>query len=208
MKSDKEFIDGIYEKARMLQEQEAHNKQGSYSIVDKNKSWFRRNFNTNKFRAGMAVVAMAVVAVILIPSILVKQGNQISDNVDEYSIEPAAYGIDNQRALPAETIGGEGILVDSFINNGEGYYLVAPSELNAADAVLSYIVLYDNGFNKDKLEKATIGTNISFTYVEAPVSLLTDIQDALNKQFGQELAGKPIADTIAVYPIDTIQIKE
>ncbi len=208
MKSDKEFIDGIYEKARMLQEQETHNKQGSYSIVEKNKSWFRRNFNTNKFRAGMAVVAMAVVAVILIPNILVNQGKQVSDNVDEYSIEPAAYGIDNQRVLPAETIGGEGILVDSYINNGEGYYLVAPSERNATDAGLSYIVLYDNGFNRDELEKATIGTNISFTYVEAPVSLLTDIQDALNKQFGQELAGKPIADTIAVYPIDTIQIKE
>lgn len=206
MKSDKEFIDGIYEKARMLQEQETHNKQGSYSIVEKNKSWFRKSFNTNKFRTGMAIVA--ILAVILIPSILVNQGNQVSDNVDEYSIEPAAYGIDNQRALPAETIGGEGILVDSYINNGEGYYLVATSERNAANAVLSYIVLYDNGFNRDKLEKATIGTNISFTYVEAPVSLLTEIQDALNKQFGQELAGKSIADTIAVYPIDTIQIKE
>ena len=84
MKSDKEFIDGIYEKARMLQEQEAHNKQGSYSIVEKNKSWFRRNFNTNKFRAGMAVVAMAVVAVILIPSILVEKRKQNFVNVVVY----------------------------------------------------------------------------------------------------------------------------
>lgn len=207
MKSDREFIDGIYEKARMLQEQETHNDQERSSIVEKNKSWFRRNFNTNKLRAGMAVMAMAVVAAILIPRIFVEQENPVSDNVDEYSIEPAAYGIDKQRELTADTTNGEGIILDYYINNGECYYLI---EQQVADAESMYVVLYDNGFSSDKLEKATIGTTISFTYVEAPVSLLADIQDALNKQFDQELEGKPIGDTVAVYPIDTItiQIKE
>lgn len=207
MKSDREFIDGIYEKARMLQEQEADNKQEKI-LIEKNKSWLGRYYNTKRFRAGMVVMAMAVIAVILIPRVWVEQGNSISENGDEYSIEPASYGLDNQRAFTAETISGEGILVDSLINNEECYYLVALSKLNEVDTVSSYVVLYDDGFNKEKLEKATIGTNMSFTYVEAPVSLAADIQDVLNKQFGQELAGKPIGDSIAVYPIDTIQIKE
>lgn len=206
MKSDREFIDGIYEKARMLEKQETHNGQERNSIVEK--TWFRRNFNTNRFRAGMAVMVMAVVAVIFIPRVFMEQGNSVSDNVDEYSIEPAAYGIDDNRALSVDIMSGEGILVDSFVNNGECYYLIELSEYTAADAASAYVVLYDNGFNSEKLEKATIGTNISYTYVEAPVSLLANIQDALNKQFEQELSGKLIGDTIAVYSIDTIQIKE
>lgn len=208
MKSDREFIDGIYEKARMLQEQEAHTNQDRNLIVEKNKSWFRRNFNTNKFGAGMAVMVMAVVAVILIPRIFMEQGKSVSDNVDEYSIEPAAYGLDDQRALSVDIMSGEGTLVDSFINNGEYYYLIELSEYTAADAASAYVVLYDNGFNSNELETATIGTNVSFTYVGNPVSLLANIQDALNKQFEQELPGKLIGDTIAVYSIDTIQIKE
>lgn len=206
MKSDREFIDGIYEKARMLEKQETHNGQERNSILEK--TWFRRNFNTNRFRAGMAVMVMAVVAVIFIPRVFMEQGNSVSDNVDEYSIEPAAYGIDDNRALSVDIMSGEGILVDSFVNNEECYYLIELSEYTAADAASAYVVLYDNGFNSEKLEKATIGTNISYTYVEAPVSLLANIQDALNKQFEQELSGKLIGDTIAVYSIDTIQIKE
>lgn len=206
MKSDREFIDGIYEKARMLEKQETHNGQERNSIVEK--TWFRRNFNTNRFRAGMAVMVMAVVAVIFIPRVFMEQGNSVSDNVDEYSIEPAAYGIDDNRALSVDIMSGEGILVDSFVNNEECYYLIELSEYTAADAASAYVVLYDNGFNSEKLEKATLGTNISYTYVEAPVSLLANIQDALNKQFEQELSGKLIGDTIAVYSIDTIQIKE
>lgn len=206
MKSDREFIDGIYEKARMFEEQETHNGQERNSIVEK--SWFRRNFNTNKFRAGMAVMVMAVVAIIFIPRVFMEQGNSVSDNVDEYSIEPAAYGLDGERALSVGILSGEGILVDSFINNGECYYLIELSEYTATDAASAYVVLYDNGFNSEKLEKATVGTNISYTYVEAPVSLLANIQDALNKQFEQELSGKLIGDTVAVYSIDTIQIKE
>lgn len=206
MKSDREFIDGIYEKARMLEEQETYNGQERNSIVEK--SWFRRNFNTNKFRAGMAVMVMAVVAVIIIPRVIMEQGKSVSDNANEYSIEPAAYGIDDKRTFSVDIMSGEGILVDSFINNGECYYLIELSEYTAADAASAYVVLYDNGFNSEKLEKATVGTSISYTYVEAPVSLLANIQDALNKQFEQELSGKHVGDTIAVYSIDTIQIKE
>lgn len=208
MKSDRDFIDGIYEKARMLQEQDAHTNQERNLIVEKNKSWFGRNFNTNRFRAGMAVMAMAIIAVILIPRVLVEQGNSVSDNIDEYSIEPAAYGIDNQRALSTDIMSGEGILMDSLVDDGECYYLIKLSDYEAADEVSAYVVLYDNGFNSDKLAKVTIGTNISFTYVEAPVSLLANVQDALNEQFEQELSGKLIGDTIVVYPIDSIQIKE
>lgn len=208
MKSDREFIDGIYEKARMLEEQEAHNGQERNSIAEHRKYWFWRNFNTNKFRAGMAVMVMAVVAVILIPRVLMEQGKSVSDNVDEYSIEPAAYGLDDKRALSVDIMSGEGILVDSFINKGECYYLIELSENRAADAASAYVVLYDNGFNSVELEKATIGTVMSFAYVDTPVSLLANIQDALNKQFEQELSGKLSGDTIAVYSIDSIQIKE
>lgn len=207
MKSDREFIDGIYEKARMLEEQKTHNDQENNSVVEQGKSWFRRSFNI-KLRAGMAVMAMAVLAVILMPRIFVEQGNSVSDDVDGYSIEPAAYGIDNQRAISTDIISGEGIFVDSFVDNEESYYLIELSDHKAADEAFAYVVLYNNGYNSDKIETATNGANVSFTYVDTPISILATVQEVLNKQFEQKLSGNLIGDIVAVYPIDSLQIKE
>lgn len=200
MKSDKEFIDGIYEKARMLQEQQTYNNQVNKEIVDEDKTWFGKNFNTNKLRTALTIMAMTVVAVVLVPHIITNQGNNIANSNEEYSTYPAAYGVDNQRRLRAEIINGQGMLVDSYINNGDYYYLIKISEGKELDSSSKYIVLYDNGFNHKQLEKVSIGMVISFTYVDDPISLLANVQDALNKKFSQ--------DRLVVYPIDSIQIKE
>ncbi len=198
MKSDKEFIDGIYEKARMLQEQQTHENQ--VKEMRKNRILFGKNFSTNRICTGLAVTAMAIVAVVLIPHMLTNQSNNVANTKDEYSTSPANYGVDNQRRIQSETINGQGMLVDSYINDEDYYYLIKISEEKEGDSSPTHIVLYDNGFNHNQLKKVTIGMEISFTYVDSPVSLLANVEDILIKQFKQ--------DTIVVYPIDSIQIKE
>jgi hypothetical protein len=197
MKNDKEFIDGIYEKARMLQEQKTHNNQVNKEVRDKNKTWFCKNFNKNMLRAGLTVTA--VVVAVLLPHILINQGNHLGNNRDEYSIEPATYGVDNQRALQAKIMNGEGKLVNFYTDNGDYYYLIKINKLQEVDSGFMYIVLYDNGLNHSRLEKVSIGMEISFTYVDTPL-LLENVQSALNGQFEK--------DRIVVYSMNSIQIKE
>ncbi|WP_455715068.1 hypothetical protein [Anaerosporobacter sp.] len=200
MKSNREFIDGIYEKARMLQEEQAHNSQDEKSIIVKGESLFRRKGFVKTFRSGVVVMAVAAMAVVLLPHMITKQGNHVADSNGEYSIEPVNYGLEYQRRGVIEAINGEGILVDSYSSNEGYYYLVKTIEGKELDSVPIYIVLYDNGGNSNQLEKNLIGMNISFSYVEEPISLLANIQEDLNKQFDQDVS--------LVYQVNSLQIKE
>lgn len=200
MKSNKEFIDGIYEKARMLQEEQAHDSQVDKTIIVRGKSWFARKGFAKTFRPGVVVMAMATIAVVLLPRMVSKQGSHVADSNGEYSIEPANYGLEYQRGILAETIDGEGIIVDSYNNNEGYYYLVKTNEDKELAFDPIYIVLYDNGVNSNQLEEDLIGMNISFSYVNEPLSLLANVQEDLNKQFDQDVS--------FVYQVNSLQIKE
>lgn len=202
MKNDREFINGIYEKAQKLQVEEkleCRNKEDETLTMPGYGLRMRLSevLHSSRTRAGLAVVAMAAVVCIVVPNMLSTKTNDNEQSNADAGIELSSYEDENQRGLPVSILTSSGTVIDQYSSEGEAYYLIEQGD--------NRIILYNNGLFNEVLKNVKVGNVVEFSYVDTEVTVSEEQEDKIKTKFIEETKN---AEQLHIYPIDSIQIKE
>lgn len=203
MKDDREFMNGIYEKAqKLLAEENEQRMNGEEVNAIMGRQGLRMHIaellHSSKRRAGLTLAVMAIVAcIIIVPSLLVTQSNDKEYSKPDDGIALSSYEDENQRALPVTTMTSSGIIIDQYSKNGEDYYLVEQEGMS--------IILYNNGLFNEVLDNVKNGMKVEFSYVDTEVTTSEELKEKIRAKFANEVCDLA---QLQIYPIDSIKIKE
>lgn len=203
MKDDREFMNGIYEKAQKLLAEENEQRMNGEEVNAIMRGHGLRIhiadlLQLSKRRKSLTIAVMATVAcIIVVPYMLVTQSNDREDSKPDDGITLSSYDDENQRALPVATMNSSGIIMDQYSKNGEDFLLVEQEGMS--------IVLYNNGLFNEVLDNVKNGMKVEFSYVDTEVTTSEELKEKIRAKFANEVSDLA---QLQIYPIDSIQIKE
>lgn len=184
MKTDQEFIKGIYEKAQKMEQQDKVN-ESRWSIRDRIRL-IKEKITGYKFRTVGSIAILAILAMIIIPS-----REQLSSNNN--NIKRTEFDNKNERIRSIEVPMQveEGIIRMIYSIHDEQYILLQSEENNG------YCILKNSV--KVRLQE---GATIQYTCNKEMIQLSDEVKGKLKDVFGDSV------DTFEIYSVDTIKIKE
>ncbi|WP_167955770.1 hypothetical protein [Anaerosporobacter faecicola] len=206
MKSDQEFLEGIYIKARLLQQMPSEVREEKNTTTEIK----RKNCKQNIFgkirlikRHPMEFIAMVAVIVILVllPGTEAKHSMEQMELQQQHIPQQTSLDTINQRSIQVDYVEEAGVLCGTVQSETETYYLVKQEHTDLKD---EYKILYWYGNQEKESDKYSTQTKVLYTYVNQLMTLDEEQNTWLKQQFTEILDFDTKRESIAIYPLEKI----
>lgn len=195
MKSDQEFLEGIYARAELLQQvRKEEPKQRTRSQMQAR----------NRRRMEFLVMAAVIAFLIFIPGTETKQSMEQMENIEQSLPQKTSLDVQNQRGMQVEVVEEEGILCGCIPSDTGTYYLV--KQENSGEKV-EYKILYWYNDQKQVDDKQSLQAEVLYAYGNQIITLDEEQYTWLEQQFSEILNLDISKESIIIYPLERIEVQ-